>query len=66
MSIAEVIITITGPDLVEEQGCGVCVQDLTNNLDELQGVINNSTILLGSVNGTQERLLQQEIMDSQV
>ena len=51
---------------MEEQGCGVCVEDLTDNLDELLVQIQNSSDSLPTVNQTQEDLLQQEIMRSQV
>ncbi len=60
------IITVTGFGLSEEEGCGNCVQDLTDSLDELIMEIRNSTDLLASVNETQQQILQQEIMESQV
>lgn len=66
VSIAEVVVVITGAGLEEEQGCGVCVKDLTGNLRELRTLIENSSSLLGSVNSTQEQLLENGIMESLV
>lgn len=66
VAIAEVVITVSGSGLEEERGCGVCVEDLILNLDEIVVVIDNSSSLLGSINTTQEELLQGEIMESQV
>ena len=60
------IITVTGEGLAEEQGCGVCVEDLTDNLEELLVIIQNSSESLPSVNRTQEDLLRREIMEAQV
>ena len=64
--MAEVVVVITGSGLTEEQGCGVCVQRLTETLRELRMVIQNSSSLLPSVNSTQEDLLGDGIMESQV
>ena len=66
VSLAEVIFTISGAGLPEEQGCGSCVEDLTDTLDELIMEIENSTNLLASINETQQQTLQQEIMEAQV
>ena len=66
VSVAEVVVVITGSGLAEEQGCGVCVQRLTETLRELRMVIQNSSSLLPSVNSTQEDLLGDGIMESQV
>ena len=60
------IITVSGSGLEEERGCGVCVEGLVLILDEIGMVIDNSSSLLGSINTTQEELLQGEIMESQV
>lgn len=57
---------MTGADLEEEQGCGVCVEGLTRNLLELRMLLENSSSLLGSLNTTQEQLLGNRIMESQV
>ena len=59
-----VLITETGMEV--EQGCGECVDRLTDSLRELGLVIGNSSSLLASVNATQEDLLTDGIMESQV
>lgn len=59
-------MVITGSGLAEEQGCGVCVQRLTETLQELRMVIQNSSSLLLSVNNTQEDRLGDGIRESQV
>lgn len=66
VSIAEVVVVVAGTGLEEEQGCGVCVEQLIANLRELRMVIENSSSLLASVNSTQEQLLVDGIMESQV
>lgn len=63
VSIAEVVVVITGTGLEEEQGCGACVEQLLTNLRELRMVIENSSSLLAS---TQEQLLDEGIMESRV
>lgn len=68
VAIAEVVITVSGSGLEEEEesGCGVCVENLILSLDEIVMVIENSSNWLGSINTTQEELLQGQIMESQV
>ena len=67
VSIAEIIVTITGSDLGEEEGCGACTEQLTDTLNDLTVVISNSSSGLGGlVNTSQEEFVQREIMDTQV
>ncbi len=69
MSIAEVIVTVTGNDLdlVEETSCGICVQPLTDLLDNLTTVINDTmSSIVVRTNETQEELVEMRIMETQV
>lgn len=59
-------MVVTGAGLEEEQGCGVCVEGLTRSLLELRTLLENSSSLLGSFNTTQEQILGNGIMESQV
>lgn len=54
---------VVGSDL-EEEGCGVCVQELTESLDDLMAAISDSRVY--SVNQTQEDIVVGGIQESQV
>ena len=60
------LVVISGSGLEEELGCGVCIEELTARLGGIRVVIENSSMLLGSVNSTQEMLLERELTQSKV
>lgn len=64
ISIAELVITIGGLGLEEDVGCGVCLEPLNSNLDELIVTLENTSLV--SMNQTQIQQLEQDITEVEV